>query len=132
MDDDLSAETARGRPRHGHAVSPFCYAVWFPAPAVLKVGCTTNRSAAVYTSAARQGARKRGWDTEGAARIWHEPGDERTEAYIQATLAFEWPGACTGRQLRLSEWFRPGVPVEQVVSRLADVFRRVPPDVIRP
>lgn len=114
--------------RRGQKVSPFLYAVWFPSPGVLKIGTTTNRVQAIYVNAVRQGARARGWDTEGSARIWHEPGDERAEAFIQASLAFEWPGACTGRQLRLSEWFRPDVDLETIVSRLAEVYKRVPPD----
>lgn len=106
------------------------YAVHFPKAGVVKIGCSGNRSASVYVSAARQGARSRGWITEDSQRIWHEPGDERTEAFIQASPAFEWPGACTGRQLRLSEWFKPGVPVEAVTARLSDIYRRVPPDLV--
>lgn len=116
--------------RRGHHVAPFCYAVFFPEPGIVKIGCTTNRSAPIYVSAARQAARARGWDADGAVRIWHEPGDERTEAFIQASLSFEWPGARTGRQLRLSEWFRPGVPVDVITTRLAEVYRRVPPDLV--
>lgn len=127
----MSGEAAR-RYRRGQKVAPFLYAVWFPAPAVLKIGCTTNRSASVYVGAARQGARRRGWSIEGSSRIWHEPGDERTEAFIQASLSFEWPGACAGRQLRLSEWFRPGLPLGEVAARLAEVYRRVPPDLLVP
>jgi hypothetical protein len=125
MGDDLDATR---RYRRGQKVSPFLYAVYFPVPGVVKIGTTTNRAQAVYVSAARQGARARGWDTEGSTRIWHEPGDERAEAFIQASLAFEWPGACTGRQLRLSEWFRPDVDLETIVERLCEVYRRVPPD----
>lgn len=125
-------DDAARRYRRGRKVSPFCYAIWFPVPDVLKIGCTTIRSATVYVAAARQGARRRGWDTEGCSRCWHEPGDERTEAFIQASVSFEWPGACAGRQLRLSEWFRPGIPVEQIVARLAAVYRKVPPDRLMP
>jgi hypothetical protein len=129
MNDNLEADR---RYRRGQKVAPFCYAVYFPEPGMLKIGTTTNRAQAIYVSAARQGARARDWNAEGSCRVWHEPGDERVEAYLQASLAFGWPGACTGRQLRLSEWFKPGVPVDQIVDRLTEVYRRVPPDRLEP
>ena len=92
------------------------YAVLFPEEGVLKIGCSGNRSASVYVSAAKQGARSRGWSTEGAARIWHEAGDLRGESFIQASVAFEWPSVTTGRQSRLSEWFRPDLDATAIAA----------------
>jgi hypothetical protein len=66
----------------------------------------------------------------GSERVWHEPGDVRTEAFVQASVSFEWPNAIKGRQNRIGEWFHPSVPVEQVITRLAEVYRRVPPDLL--
>lgn len=109
------------------------YAVHFPeAGGVLKIGCSGNRSPAVYVNAARQGARRRGWSIENSSRVWYEAGDLRTECYVQSVLAFEWPSAITVRQSRLAEWFRPGIPVDSIVVRLAAVYRKVPPDRLMP
>ena len=106
------------------------YAVWFSEAGVLKIGCSGNRSAQVYVSAARSGARQRGWSTKHASRIWHEAGDVRIEAFVQASVAFEWPSATTGPRTRLSEWFRPGIPEAEITARLARIYRRLPVDLL--
>ena len=72
---------------------PSVYGVWFPAVRVLKVGFTTDTRNFIFAATARRKARCRGWDVEGAQCIWRQPGDLRTEAWIQSTLAFRWlPG----------------------------------------
>jgi hypothetical protein len=116
----------RQRARQG---GPAVYGILFPAVAVLKVGLTTTESPAIYVGIARRGARNRGWDPRGSSCIWKNPGDVRTEAWIQATLAFRWPGAFTKYQNRLCEWFDiSGLTPEVIIATLDEVYQGVPAD----
>lgn len=110
---------------------PFVYAIWFPGAAVLKVGCATTRSSAVYVGTARVGARKRNLDVRGSSCIWLQPGDVRAEAWMQATLAFRWPGAFGKYQNRVCEWFDvSGLMQDEIAAALDEVYRQVPVDQI--
>jgi hypothetical protein len=119
------------RYRQGRKSEPYVYAILFPLPGVLKVGATTGASPAVTMGTARVGARKRGWDTIDSACIWRALGDVRTEAWMQATLAFRWPGAFGKRQNRICEWFNvAGLAADALVGRLEEVYRQVPTDML--
>jgi hypothetical protein len=123
-------EVAR-RYRRNQKCAPSVYAILFPEPGVLKVGLTTSSSAALYVGIARVGARKRGWDVTGSTCIWKQPGDVRVEAWMQATLAFRWPGAFGKYQNRICEWFDiSGLPPDLVVATLAGTYQEVPTDLV--
>jgi hypothetical protein len=130
-DKEHRNEVAR-RYRRSQKCAPSVYGVLFPAPGVLKIGLTTSSSSALYVGIARQGARKRGWDIADSSCIWKQPGDVRTEAWMQATLAFRWPGAFGKYQNRICEWFDvSGLPLEAVGATLSEIYREVPADLIR-
>lgn len=106
------------------------YAIWFPVAQGLKVGFTTETIDSIFVRMARRRAARRGWDTGGCRCIWRQPGDLRTEAWMQATLAFRWAAAFEQRDSRISEWFRIfGHADEEVVKVLDAVYELVPADV---
>lgn len=106
------------------------YAVWFPIPQGLKVGFSTDTFDSLLVRQARRRAARRGWDTGGCRCIWRQPGDLRTEAWIQATLSFRWAAGFEQRDSRISEWFRIfGHADEEVVKVLDAVYELVPADV---
>jgi hypothetical protein len=105
------------------------YAVWFPSPRVLKVGFTTDTQNSIFTGVARTRAKRRSWDTEGASCIWRQPGDTRTEAWMQATLAFRWPPAFEQKHNRICEWFRvPDLTEGAIAAVLGEIYGQVPAD----
>jgi hypothetical protein len=106
------------------------YAVWFPVPRVLKVGFTTHTQDSIFVSVARRKAVRRGWDGRGSSCIWKQPGDVRTEAWMQATLSFRWWPAFEQKHNRVCEWLQiPDLPVAEVVGVLDETCRLVPADV---
>lgn len=118
------------RRRREQKGEPSIYAVWFPIPQGLKVGFTMDTVESLYVHQARRRAASRGWDTGGCRLIWRMPGDLRTEAWIQATLAFRWASAFEQRDSRISEWFRIfGHADAEVVKVLDAVYGLVPADV---
>lgn len=118
--------------RRSHRIAPCLYAVIFPVPVVLKVGLTTV-APAISIGTVRIGARKRGWDAAGSSCIWTRPGDVRTEAWVQANLAFRWPGAFGKYQNRVCEWFNvAGLPLDDVVATLDEIYQGVPVDRVLP
>jgi hypothetical protein len=130
QDKEHRNEIAR-RYRHRQKGAPAVYGILFPAPAILKVGHTTSSSSALYVGIARHGARTRGWEVGGSSCIWKKAGDVRTEAWMQATLAFQWPAAFGKRQNRICEWFDvSALAPEEVVSALTEVYGRVPADLV--
>lgn len=106
------------------------YAVWFPVPCILKIGFSSSTADTVFESSARVRAKNRDWDIKGSRCIWKQPGDMRTEAWMQATLAFRWHPAFSQKYSRICEWF--SVPailvVDEVVAVLAGIYRLVPAD----
>lgn len=105
------------------------YAVWFPSPCILKVGFSTYKTGLRFVASARSRARERNWDTAGSAPIWKRPGDNRTEAWIQATLSFRWRSPFHAGDGRLCEWFTVHhLTVEEVTGVLDSTYRLVPPD----
>jgi hypothetical protein len=112
---------------------PSVYAVWFPGPQVLKVGFTTDTQNSIFVGVARTRARRRGWGAEGASCIWKQPGDTRTEAWMQATLAFQWLPAFEQKHNRVCEWFRvPGLTEGEIVGVLNEIYGLVPANTITP
>jgi len=113
-----------------HSDGSSVYAVWFPCPRILKIGFSTSTANSVFVSAARGRAKRRDWDIGGSCCIWKQPGDTRTEAWMQATLAFRWPHAFEQKLSRICEWFSvPAIlTVDEVVTALAGVYRLVPAD----
>jgi len=106
----------------------FVYAVWLPSPRILKVGFSTYMNG-LFVCSVRDRARERNWDTEGARCIWKQPGDTRTEAWMQATLAFRWPPAFEEKGGRICEWFAvPELAVEEITEVVDGIYRLVPPD----
>jgi hypothetical protein len=116
--------------RAGQKGAPSVYAVWFPAPLILKIGFSKNTTDSIFEGSARRRARNRSWDVEGSRCIWKQPGDTRTEAWMQATLAFRWLPAYRETSGRISEWFSvPGfLTADEVVTVLGGLYRLVPPD----
>lgn len=113
------------------AGSPAVYAIWFPRPEILKVGFTRKNVTKVFIASARSKARRRNLDVTGSACVWLRPGDERTEAWIQATLAFKWPAALIHAR-RICEWFlMSGVTQEDITEILNEVYKQVPADVVK-
>jgi Recombinase len=110
--------------------APSVYAVWFPSPCILKIGFSLNVTDSIFVNSARRRARVRNWDDGGSRCIWRKPGDTRTEAWMQATLAFRWQSAYRETSGRICEWF--SVPriltVDEVVTALDGLYRIVPPD----
>ena len=108
---------------------PAVYAVWFPSAQVLKVGFTTYTNDSPFVAVARGKAKRRGWDIKDSRCIWKRPGDERTEAWMQVTLAFRWPAAFDQKHSRICEWFRMPVLTEAEISAVLDeIYARVPDD----
>lgn len=106
------------------------YAVWFPKPQVLKVGFTGHTQNSIFVSVARRKAPKYGWDIRESSCIWKQPGDVRTEAWMQATLSFRWWPAFDQKHNRICEWLKvPGLPEKEIVGTLDEVYRLVPNDV---
>jgi hypothetical protein len=109
------------------------YAVWFPVPSVLKVGFSKHTVESRIACSVRGRARERSWDTGGSACIWQRPGDNRTEAWMQATLAFRWRHPFHAGDGRLCEWFTVyHLTVEEIIEVLNGTYRLVPPDLTRP
>lgn len=109
--------------------APSVYAVWFPVPCVLKVGFTEHTRDSLFESSARTRAVRRGWNVDGYSCIWKRPGDTRTEAWMQATLAFRWLPAFDQKFSRICEWFVvPGVTAAQVTEILDEFYELVPVD----
>lgn len=109
------------------------YAVWFPVPRVLKVGFTSHKINSPFVGVARTKAGRQGLDTEGSSCIWKQSGDERTEAWIQSTLAFRWYPALEQQHSRICEWFSvPGLTEAEVVAMLDAVYGLAPPDTRTP
>lgn len=130
LDQDKAHRNEVARRYHrNQKTDPFVYAVLFPVPGVLKIGLTTSSSAALYVGIARQGAKKRSWEIAGSSCIWKQAGDVRTEAWMQATIAFRWPGAYSKHQNRICEWFDvSGLPAESIAAALDRIYRKVPVD----
>jgi len=106
------------------------YGVWFPPARILKVGFSSRLTDARIASSARGRAKKHNLDASGGQCIWKQPGDARTEAWMQATLAFRWQFPFDASDGRLCEWFSvPAIlTVDEVVTALDGVYRLVPPD----
>jgi hypothetical protein len=105
----------------------FVYGVWFPAAHVLKVGFTSHVTDSPFVCSARTRAERRKWETAGSGRIWKQPGDLRTEAWMQATLAFRWEPPFEQKQGRLCEWFAvPGLTGREVAAVLDEMYQLVP------
>lgn len=127
-----SNEYARGE-RAAQVGDSSVYAVWFPVPSVLKVGFTKLETGMRFAASARDRARQRNWDTEGSRCIWKQPGDNRTEAWMQATLAFRWRHPFHAGDGRLCEWFMVHhLTVEEITGVLDGTYRLVPPDLTGP
>lgn len=108
---------------------PSVYAVWFPASRVLKVGFTAHKTDSLFVSTARTKAKRRGWNIESAGCIWKRPGDLRTEAWMQSTLAFRWHPAFEQKQSRICEWFEvPLMSDGQLMEVLDEIYGLVPVD----
>jgi hypothetical protein len=104
------------------------YAVWFPDPQVLKIGFTVHTTDSIFTCVARRRAERRDWDIEGSRCIWKQPGDLRTEAWVQSTLAFRWLAAFEQKH-RICEWFQvPDLAEVEIVDVLDGIYELVPAD----
>lgn len=104
------------------------YAVWFPVPRILKVGFTTHFNNGIFTAVARRKAKDRGWDTDGRSCIWKQPGDLRTEAWMQVSLAYRWLPAFE-QYNRICEWFAVPCLLEgEIVVMLDEIYGLVPDD----
>lgn len=115
--------------RAGLELGSSVYAVWFPSPSILKIGFSAATVDSIFTGAARVRAKRRNWDTKGSRCIWKQPGDTRTEAWMQATLAFRWRPAYNETSGRICEWFAVHhLYVEEIARALDGVYRLVPPD----
>jgi hypothetical protein len=107
------------------------YAVWFPSPRILKVGFTKHTGGSRVVCDVRGRAKERNWDITAARSIWQQPGDTRTEAWMQSTLAFRWPPAFKERGGRICEWFAvPELAVEEITETVDSIYRLVPPDLV--
>lgn len=119
--------------RRGHQKqrgSASVYAVWFPAPQVLKIGFTMHTQDSIFVCVARRKAVHRGWDSRESFCIWKQPGDVRTEAWMQATLSFRWWPAFEQKHNRVCEWLKvPILPEREIAGVLDEVYRLVPADV---
>lgn len=105
------------------------YAIWFPVPRVLKIGFTAHANNSIFVSVARTRAGCRQLDTDASSCIWKQPGDVRTEAWIQATLSFRWRAAYEQHHDRLCEWFTvPGLTEDAIVGALNEIYCLVPAD----
>jgi hypothetical protein len=125
---DRRNEVVRRR-RQAQKGEPSVYAVWFPIPQGLKVGFTTDTNNSIFVCLARRKAVRRDWDAGDSRCIWKQPGDMRTEAWIQATLAFRWLAAFEQRDSRICEWFQvPGLAETEIATLLDEVYRLVPAD----
>jgi len=95
------------------------------------VGFTADRNDSIFVHSARTRAGRRSWDIDGARCIWKQPGDMRTEAWIQATLSFRWQAAFEQKHDRLCEWFYvPDLSEEEITGVLDKVYGLVPADVV--
>jgi hypothetical protein len=112
----------------------FVYGVWFPSSCILKVGWSTRLTNARIGSSARGRAKRYNLDAGDGQCIWKRPGDTRTEAWIQSTLAFRWLTPFKATDGRLSEWFSvPAIlTVDEITEVLDSTYRLVPPDLTRP
>lgn len=127
----LPCRNEHARLQHAaHRDGSSVYAVWFPSPCILKIGFSSSTADTVFESSARVRAKNRDWDIKGSRCIWKQPGDTRTEAWMQATLAFRWRPAFSQKHSRICEWFSvPAIlTVDEVVTALAGVYRLVPAD----
>ena len=131
--DDKEARNKSIRQRralHQRAHVPSVYAIWFPVPQVLKVGFTSQKTDSPFVSAARTRAERHGLDPAGSSCIWRQPGDTRTEAWMQATLSFRWWPAFEQKHIRICEWLQiPDLPAADIVGVLDEVYGLVPADV---
>jgi hypothetical protein len=111
---------------------PSVYAVWFPVPGILKVGFTTDMNNGIFVGVARTRAKRRDWAIEGSSCTWKQPGDLRTEAWMQATLAFRWRSAFEQRSMKICEWFLvPGLTEDEIGHVLDEVYKLVPADTVK-
>lgn len=123
----------RRRERTDQKGAPSVYAIWFPVPQVLKTGFTTDTADFIPVSVAANRVRKRGWASAGAQLLWRMPGDLRTEAWMQVTLAFRWQGAYAQVNLKICEWFDvTGIPEPEIIAVLDEVYKAVPVDLVAP
>ena len=119
------------RRRQEQKGEPSVYAIWFPIPQGLKVGFTTDTVESLFVRQARRRAVRRGWDHGGSRCIWRQPGDLRTEAWIQSTLSFRWAAAFEQRDSRICEWFQvPGLTEAKLGAALDEVYGLVPADMV--
>jgi hypothetical protein len=119
------------RHRRKQKGEPSVYAVWFPSPQIVKVGFTTDTNDSIFVCTARTRATRRDWSTDDSRCIWKQPGDLRTEAWIQSTLAFRWQPAFVQRSMKICEWFQvPGLTEAAIIGALDEVHGLVPADMI--
>jgi hypothetical protein len=127
--DKATRNEAVRRSRQAQKREPSVYAVWFPAPRVLKVGFTAHAQDSIFMAVARRRAGQRGWDAKDSSCIWRRPGDVRAEAWIQSTLAFRWRAAFDQKIHRLCEWFAvPDLAVPEIAAVLGGIYDRMPED----
>ena len=121
----------RRRERTAQKGAPSVYALWFPSPFILKVGFSKNTTVSIIAASARIRARRRGWDTQGSRCIWQQPGDTRTEAWMQATLAFRWQSGYRETSGRICEWFQVAdLTAEEIAGVLDSIYEMVPADLV--
>lgn len=107
------------------------YAVWLPSPRILKLGFSAYTASSKVVCGVRGRAKERNWDTAGDRCIWMQPGDTRTEAWMQATLAFRWRAAFEEKGGRICEWFAvPELTVKEITEVVDGIYRLVPPDLV--
>jgi hypothetical protein len=129
-DKDARNETVR-RARQRQKGEPSVYAVWFPSPRILKVGFTTDTNESIFVSNARNRAKRRGWEIGNSRCVWKYPGDTRTEAWMQSTLAFRWRAAFEQKHSRICEWFLvPDLTEAEIVGVLDGIYGLVPADMV--
>jgi hypothetical protein len=127
--DRRNALVRRYRARRVREPHPSVYGVWFPVPRVLKVGFTTHKANSPFVAAARTRAARHGWDAAGGSCIWRMPGDTRTEAWMQVTLASRWRPAFEQRFNRICEWFAvQDLKEEEIAALLNRIYGLVPAD----
>src|ERR1035441_9061477 len=63
--------------------------------------------------------------------VWKYPGDTRTEAWMQSTLAFRWRAAFEQKHSRICEWFLvPDLTEAEIVGVLDGIYGLVPADMV--
>lgn len=101
---------------------PSVYAVYFPSAGLLKVGYTTWKT---YVHNARRTGRERFGAADGES-IWRRPGDQRTEAFVQSHLAYQFTQP-PSNDTRMSEWFWVGSQMPFALAhRLDNILATIP------